>query len=88
VCPVGLGALNAVRPTSARVRFKDTANVPRAQGRHGDATANLLEAYDSFSELAVACEEATERSNSRPQMDIRRFSNDAHPVPQTPRTVA
>lgn|GEM_PF-6868984 len=57
---------------------------------------NLLEAYDSFAELSVACREAMDRFNSREHRDTRRIPNDAlrderlrlHPVPSEPHTLA
>lgn len=59
-------------------------------------TANLLEAYDSFSELEAACREAMERFNAREHRETRRQPSHMiveerirlHPVPALAHTLA
>lgn len=59
-------------------------------------TANLLDAYDSFSDLEGACQEAMERFNAREHRETRRRPDDMiaeerlrlHPVPTHAHTLA
>jgi transposase len=59
-------------------------------------TANLLDVYESFSELEGACQEAMDRFNAREHRETRRVPNDMiaeervrlHPVPAAAHTLA
>ncbi len=83
-------------PADPQSKGGSEATVRIAKADLVPTSANLLEAYDSFQELAGACREAMDRFNSREHRETRRVPNDAikdervrlHPVPDEPHTLA
>jgi transposase len=83
-------------PADPQSKGGSEATVRIAKADLVPTTANLLESYDSFADLAAACKEAMDRFNAREHRETRRVPNDAvkderlrlHPVPIEPHTLA
>jgi hypothetical protein len=83
-------------PADPQSKGGSEATVRIAKADLVPTTANLVDSYDSFQELAGACREAMDRFNSREHRETRRVPNDAikdervrlHPVPAEPHTLA
>jgi transposase len=83
-------------PADPQTKGGSEATVRIAKADVVPTTANLLESYDSFQELAAACRDTMDRFNSREHRETRRAPNDAikderlrlHRVPDEPHTLA
>lgn len=88
--------IHTCTPADPQSKGGSEASVRIAKADLVPTNENLLEAYDSFAELSVACREAMDRFNSRDHRETRRIPNDAlrderlrlHPVPSEPHTLA
>ncbi len=87
--------IHTCTPADPQTKGGSEASVRIAKADLVPTNENLLEAYDSFAELSVACREAMDRFNSREHRETRRIPNDAlrderlrlH-VPSEPHTLA
>jgi transposase len=83
-------------PADPQTKGGSEATVRIAKADLVPTSANLLEAYDSFADLAGACRASMDRFNAREHRETRRAPNDAlkgervrlHRVPDEPHTLA
>lgn len=83
-------------PADPQSKGGSEATVRIAKADLVPTSANLLESYDSFADLAGASRASMDRFNSRDHRETRRVPNDAlkderqrlHPVPDEPHTLA
>jgi transposase len=88
--------IHTCMPADPQSKGGSEATVRLAKADLVPTSANLLECYDSFSELEDACRDAMDRFNSRPHRETKRIPNEAiieerhrlHRVPDEPYTLA
>jgi transposase len=88
--------IHTCMPADPQSKGGSEATVRIAKADLVPTSANLLEHYDSFSELSAACRDAMERFNSRAHRETKRIPDEAivderhrlHPIPDEPHTLA